>query len=53
MKNSWWRLWCNALGEKAFKDNAEADKVAWIRTFWVTLNIITCISIIANCLHQW
>jgi hypothetical protein len=24
-----------------------------IRTFWVLLNAVTCIAIIANCIHQW
>ncbi len=51
--NDWWKLWCNALGQKAFKDNKKADKVAWIRTSWVLLNMATCIAIIANCIHQW
>ena len=46
--NDWWKLWCNALGQKAFKDNKKADRVALIRTSWVLLNIITCIAIIAS-----
>jgi len=53
MVKSWWELWCKALGHKAFKDNKKSDKVALIRTFWVLLNMATCIAIIANCIHQW
>jgi hypothetical protein len=53
MVNGWWELWCKALGHKAFKDNKKSDKVALIRTFWVFLNMATCIAIIANCIHQW
>ena len=48
-----WKIWCKALGNKAFSDNKDADKVAYIRTSWALLNIITCICIIVNCIHQW
>jgi|VirMetMinimDraft_7_1064189.scaffolds.fasta_scaffold03900_4 hypothetical protein len=51
--SSYWKIWCKALGNKAFSDNKDADKVAYIRTSWALLNIITCICIIANCIHQW
>jgi len=51
--SSYWKIWCKALGNKAFSDNRNADKVAYIRTFWVLLNVVTCIAIIANCIHQW
>jgi hypothetical protein len=51
--SNWWKVWCCALGQKAFEDSKKADKVAGIRTFWVLLNAVTCIAIIANCIHQW
>ena len=43
-----WRLWAKALGEKASKDNKEADKVAFIRTLFIILTLITELHIIAN-----
>ena len=43
-----WKLWCKALGEKAFPTNNDADKVAWIRTFLIMQAVITNCFIIAN-----
>ena len=43
-----WKYWCKAIGTKAFDSNKRADKVAYIRTFWVLLHIITCAFIIAG-----
>lgn len=43
-----WKIWCNALGSKAFNDNKKADKVAIIRTCWVAMHSITCVFIIAS-----
>lgn len=43
-----WKLWCKALGEKAFLDNSDADKVAWIRTFLIAQSVITNCFIVAN-----
>lgn len=42
-----------ALGYKAYDDTKKADQVAMIRLAYVGMHIITCIAIIANCIHQW
>lgn len=47
-----WKIWCKALGTKAFEEDDKADKVAVIRTVWVILNIITCLFIIAGNVHN-
>lgn len=43
-----WKIWAKALGEKASKDDREADKVAVLRTIFVVLTVITEIHIILN-----
>lgn len=43
-----WKIWAKALGEKASKDDREADKVAILRTCFIVLTVITEIHIIAN-----
>jgi hypothetical protein len=48
-----WELWAKALGEKAHKDNTEADKVAIIRTLIVFSYIITNMFIIAGVIRHW
>ncbi len=48
-----WRIWAKALGEKAGKDNVEADKIAFIRTVIVLFYIVTNIFIIAGVIHHW
>jgi hypothetical protein len=48
-----WRLWAKALGEKASRDNKEADKIAIIRTCIVAIYIITNIVIIAGVIRHW
>jgi hypothetical protein len=48
-----WRLWAKALGEKAGKDNTEADRVAIIRTAIVACYIITNIFIVAGVIRHW
>ena len=48
-----WRLWAKALGEKAGKDDFEADKVALIRTIIVATYIITNIFIVAGVIRHW
>ena len=47
MKNAW-RLWAKAIGEKEGTTDAEADKIAMIRTLIVGVNFITCFFIIAG-----
>jgi hypothetical protein len=48
-----WKLWAKALGEKASKDNKEADNVAIIRTIIVISYIITNCFIIAGVIRHW
>jgi|TARA_R110002074_G_scaffold308467_1_gene479265 hypothetical protein len=52
MKNAW-RLWAKAIGEKEGTTDAEADKIAMIRTLIVGVNFITCFFIIAGNIHNW
>jgi len=42
-----WEYWCKAIGSKAYDDD-KADRVAIIRTGWIFLHILTCLSIILN-----
>ena len=49
----YWRIWAKAMGEKASKDNTEADKVAFIRTIIVLLNCVCAIFIMTNIVHGW
>jgi hypothetical protein len=48
-----WRLWAKALGEKASKDNGEADKVAIVRTIIVATYIVTNCFIVAGVIRHW
>lgn len=48
-----WRLWCKALGEKAGKNDREADNVAYIRTFIFLTYLITNVAIVANAVRHW
>jgi len=49
----YWRLWAKAMGEKASKENREADKIAFIRTIIILLNCTCAIFIMANIVHNW
>jgi hypothetical protein len=48
-----WRLWAKSLGEKDGATDAEADKIAIIRSIFMLLNAITCCFIIAGNIHHW
>jgi hypothetical protein len=48
-----WRLWAKALGEKAGKDDDEADQIAIIRTIILLCYIITNIGIIMGVWRHW
>ena len=48
-----WKLWARALGEKIGENNAQADKVAWIRTLIILQAIITNMFISINILLEW
>lgn len=48
-----WRVWAKALGEKAGNTDAEANRVACIRTCIVLCYIITNCFIAAGVIHHW
>jgi hypothetical protein len=48
-----WHIWAKALGEKAGSSDAEADRIAWIRTAIVACYIITNMFIIAGVIRHW
>jgi hypothetical protein len=52
-KNTIWRLWCKALGEKASKNDREADNIAYIRTFIFITYLITNCFIVAGVIRHW
>ncbi len=48
-----WRLWAKALGEKATKNDTEADNVARIRTVLFLTYLVTNIFICAGVIRHW
>lgn len=48
-----WRLWAKALGEKAGKDDSEANKIAVVRTIIVLAYLITNAFIVAGVIRHW
>jgi hypothetical protein len=48
-----WRLWAKALGEKATKNDREADYVAGIRTFLFVTYLLTNCFIVAGVIRHW
>jgi hypothetical protein len=48
-----WRIVCKSLGEKAGKNNQEADKIALIRLLITSQILITNFFIIANTIRHW
>jgi len=57
MNTNWsqmaWRLWVKALGEKATKNDREADNVACIRTVLFLTYLVTNCFIIAGVMRHW
>ena len=51
--NKIWRIWAKALGQKEGADDAEADRIALIRTVIAGINLITCLMIIAGIVRHW
>jgi hypothetical protein len=51
--NTHWRLWAKAIGEKAGKDDREADNVARIRTFIFITYLLTNCFIVAGVIRHW
>ena len=52
-KKNFWRLWCKSLGEKAGKNDREADNIAYLRTFIFFTYLITNLFIIAGVVRHW
>ena len=52
-KKSAWRVWAKALGEKAGKNDREADTVAIIRTAILVSYMVTNVAIVANAVRHW
>jgi hypothetical protein len=52
-RNTLWRWWAKALGEKASKCDKESDTIAWIRTFIFVSYLITNCFIIAGVVRHW
>jgi hypothetical protein len=48
-----WRVWALSLGEKAGKDDREADRVATIRSLIFLSYLATNIFIMAGVVRQW
>lgn len=48
-----WRLWAKALGEKSGTTDAEANKIACIRTGIVLVYILTNLFIVAGIIRHW
>ena len=48
-----WRLIAKALGEKASKNDSEADKIALIRLLMFLSILITNCFIVANAIRHW
>jgi len=48
-----WRLWAKALGEKASKNDGEADNVARVRTFIFITYLLTNCFIVAGVIRHW
>jgi len=46
-------LWAKSLGEKASKDDREADNIAIIRTFIFITYLVTNLFICAGVLRHW
>jgi hypothetical protein len=48
-----WRLWAKSLGEKTGDSDAEADRIACIRTVIVLCYVLTNCFIVAGVIHHW
>lgn len=52
-KNSLWRFWAKALGEKIGSTDGEADVIAIIRTIIFLCYFITNAFIVAGVIRHW
>ena len=53
VKNKLWRIWAKALGQKEGRTDAEADRIALIRSLIVLFYIVTNLCIIAGVIRHW
>lgn len=52
-KHSLWRLWAKSLGQKAGKNDREADYVAVVRSIIFATYLITNCFIVAGVIRHW
>ena len=52
-KKTLWRFWAKALGEKASKNDREADHIARLRTIIFGTYLLTNLFIIAGVVRHW
>lgn len=52
-RKTFWRLWAKALGEKAGKNDKEADTVALIRTVILVTYFVTNVAIVTNAVRHF
>ena len=52
-KETVWRWWAKALGEKASKCNKESDHIATIRTVIFGTYLVTNLFIVAGVIRHW
>jgi len=52
-KQTMWRLWAKAIGEKAHKKDQVADQVALIRTIIFLSYLVTNLFIVAGVIRHW
>ena len=52
-RNSVWRLWAKALGEKHGRNDREADFIAGIRTLIFVSYMVTNLFIISGVIRHW
>jgi hypothetical protein len=50
---SFWYYWSKALGAKEGRSDADADRVAMIRTGWLVFNLIVGVAIVCGILRHW
>lgn len=48
-----WKLWAKALGEKSGASDAEADRIALIRTLLILINVLTNFAIVIGIIRHW
>jgi hypothetical protein len=52
-RNTVWRWWAKALGEKACKDDRQSDIIAIVRTVIFTTYLVTNAFIVAGVIRHW